>query len=205
MKEQIEKIDNILITTSIAFLAASFVLYSVNQNENIYFNISTIASLIFITLCLLLTLYAKYRESLRKSIFDSKKNQWNTELQKDLDTMIEDFYAPQLLQRIKNALGKEENMKLLQEKTKTITEILEVERKVWEVQNKNQDDYPRKLFAENQGLKMQKMIDSAFSGPLKEKHSIIKYQLEIFSKKRFILFVLGLVFFIFSISTKMFI
>jgi hypothetical protein len=181
------------------------VLYTVKAEENIYFNISTITAAIFLTLCLLLTLYAKYRESLRKSVFDSKKDKWKVDFENDLDNMMDNFFTPQYLQLVKNALSKEENKKALQDKTKTIKEILETEKQIWEKENKNQNDYSRTLFAENQGLKIQNMLDGAFSGPLKEKHAIVKYQIEIFSKKRFSLFVLGLLTFILSMGIKLFI
>lgn len=205
MRDQIEKIDNVLITATIALLAAFVVLYTAKSGGNIYFSVSTVIAITFLTLCLLLTLYAKYREAIRSSIFENQTKQWKTELDHALDEMMDDFYVPQLLELTKNALNKEENRKLLQEKTKTIAQILEMEKKVWQNENRSQHEYPRKLFVDNQGLKIQKILESSFSGPLKEKHAIIKYQIEIFSRKRFALFTLGLLAFILSMGIKLFI
>ncbi|MFA6554118.1 MAG: hypothetical protein WCS89_01270 [Candidatus Paceibacterota bacterium] len=204
MKDQIEKIDNVLITASIALLAAFVVLYSLQTGQTVYFKISTIVSIVLLVLCLLLTLYAKYRESLRKSIFDSQKDKWKSDFESDLDKIMKEFYTPSLLQFIKVTLSNEENKKALEEKTRNVKDILESERLLWEKENKSQHEYPRKLFAENQGLKIQRMLDSTFSGPLKEKHAIVKYQIEMLSQKRFTLFVLGLLAFIVSVAAKLF-
>lgn len=205
MKEQMEKIDNALITASIALLAAFAVLYSVESNQNIFLNISAIIAVISLVLCLLFTLYAKYREALRKSIFDRKNGEWKNNFEKDLDKMMEDYYTPQLLQMIKRALMNEENKQALQKDPKVFKDIFKKEKIAWEAENKTQLDYSRKLFVENQGMKIKSMLDEAFSGPLDEKNAIIKYQAEILSQKRFTLFVFGLISFIVSIGIKMFI
>ena len=205
MKEQMEKIDNVLITASIALLAAFVVLYSVELKQNIYFNTSASIAVICVVMSLLFTLYAKYREALRKDIFDSKSKKWKDDLEKDLDKMMDDYYAPQLLQMTKSALRSEENKLALQKDLKSIKDILEKEKSIWEKENKTQNDYARKLFVENQVMKIKNMLDEAFSGPLNEKNAIIKYQIEKLSQKRFTLFVLGLIFFIISVGAKMFI
>lgn len=205
MKEQMDKIDNVLITASIALLAAFVVLYSVESNQNLYVNISAIIAVISLVLCLLFTLYAKYREALRKSIFDSSSGKWKNNLEKDLDKMMENYYTPQFLQMIKRTLTNEENKQALQKDPKSIKALLEKERASWEEENKTQLEYSRKLFAENQGMKIKSMLDEAYSGPLNEKNSIIKYQVEILSQKRFTLFVFGLISFIISVGIKMFI
>lgn len=205
MKEQMEKIDNVLITASITLLAAFVVLYSLESKQSIYFNISAIIAVACVVLCLLFTLYAKYREALRKNIFDNRSKKWKDDFEKDLDKMMDDYYTPQLLQMTKRALGSEENKLTLQKDSKSIKDILEKEKSVWEKENKTQNDYARKLFAENQGMKIKNMLDEAFSGPLNEKNAVIKYQIEKLSQKRFVLFVFGLIFFIISVGAKMFI
>lgn len=204
MKENIEKIDNVLITASIALLAAFVILYSAPTERNIFFSLSAILAVILLVLCLLLTLYAKYRESLRKSIFDSQTERFKSEFEKDLDKMMDEYYSPQLMELIKHALSKEQNKKAMIEDPKAITRILDAEKKQWETDKKSQHDYTRKLFAENHSLKIQKILENAYSGPLKEKNGILRYQIEVFSKKRYMLFVVGLIAFIVSVSTKLF-
>lgn len=205
MKEKTDQIDNVLITASIALLASFVGLYSVQPEQNIYFGVSTVASVTLLAGCLLLTIYSKYRQSLRKTIFDNQKDKWKSELELDLDKNTDEFYVPQLLQFVKSVLSREEIKEALQKKTRNIKEILDTELPIWEKENKSQHDYTRKLFAENQGLKIKKMLDVAFSGPLREKHAIIKYQIEILAQKRFTLFVWGLLAFIISVAAKLFI
>ena len=204
MKEQIKKIDNVLITASIALLAAFVILYSVDLKQNIYFNVSAAVAVICLVLTLLFTLYTQYREALRNSIFDSKKDKWKNDLEKDLDKMMNDYYVPQLLQMTKNALESTKNKQAIQDDPKSIKVILEREKLIWEEENKTQHQYSRRLFVENQVMRIRGIFDEAFSGPLYEKNGLIKYQIEILSRKRFTLFVFGLLAFIFSVGAKMF-
>ena len=119
--------------------------------------------------------------------------------------MMDDYYTPQLFQMIKRAIESEENKQALQKDPTSIKDILEKEKSIWEEETKTQNEFSRKLFAENQGMKVKNMLNEAFSGPLNEKNGIIKYQIEMLSQKRFTLFVLGLVSFIVSVGVKMFI
>jgi len=205
MKEQLEKIDNVLITASTALLAAFVVLFTAESPQNIFFSTAAIVAVVFLVVCLLMTLYSKYRESYRKSIFDCRIDRWASNLKKDMDKLMEDYYTPVTLLDIKNVLANDANRQALQGETKSISDILGAERSTWDESKKRQHEYPRKLFVENQCLKLQNILNEAFSGPLTEKNSIIKYQIEIFSQKRFTLFVLGLICFIISVGIKLFI
>ena len=200
MQKQIEKIDNTLITTSIAILAAYTVIYSSNTSLNLFFSIATIFSIVFFVFCLLSTLYGKYRESLRKSIFDNQKEKWAKDLDIDLDKIMEEFVAPQLMKVVKLLLDKKENKEILVTNPEKFNSILSDEWKAWS----KDFEFPRKIFAENQVLKIQRMLDDSFRGPLKEKNAIIKYQLERFADKRYTFFVLGLIAFIVSVGVKLF-
>ena len=200
MHKQIEKIDNTLITASIAIITAYIVIYSSNTSLNLFFSIATIFSIVSFVCCLLLTLYGKYRESLRKSIFDNQKEKWKKDLDINLDKMMEEFFAPQIIKVLKLILDKKENKEILVANPEKFKSILSNE---WETWSKD-FEFPREIFAENQVLKIQRMLDDSFSGPLKEKNAIIKYQFERLTDRRYTLFVFGLVAFIISIGIKLF-
>lgn len=202
MKQQIEKIDDTLIVTSVTLLAAYVVLYSSNNvDSGLFFNVAAISSVILLALCLLLTLYGKYRTSLRKNIFDDQIDKWSKDLDTGLDKMVEDFVTPQLLRLAKTTLNKKENKEFLDVSSERLKSILNDEFKTWLQED---FDFPKKIFAENQILKIQKILNDSFMGPLKEKNAIIKYQLENFANKRYVLFIFGLISFVISIGFKLF-
>ena len=197
---QIEKIDNTIITACIALLASYVVFYSSDTISNLLFNIVTISSIILLVICLLLTLYGKYRESLRKSIFDVRKEKWAENLEADLDKIEEGFFAPQIMKALSATLEKKGNKEIMATNPEKFKSIFEDEWGAW-----NKDfEIPKKVFAENQVLKIQKILDDSFRGPLKEKNAIMKYQLERFADKRYTIFLLGLITFVVSIGIKLF-
>lgn len=200
MKQQIEKIDNTLITACITLLAAYVVVYSINENENFYFNIVTIFSIIFIALCFLLTLYGKYRESLRKNIFEQQKEKWAEDLNADLDRMTEDLITPQLMKMTRTILDKKENMEIIKDDPRKIKILLSDEWSIW----KKDLEFPTKMFADKHSLTVKKILDDSFTGLLKEKNAALKYQLETFANKRYAIFILGLILFIVSVGIRIF-
>ena len=204
MKEQIEKIDNVLITASIALLAAFVILYSLQDKQNVFFGLLTLVAITFLVFYLLLALYSKYRDSLRKDIFEHQKDKWLSDFSKDLDKMMDDWYTPQLLEFTKTVLTDDVNKKEIVANPTRIPEILEMEIKKWHKDTEVEHQYVRNLFAENHKMRLNKILDGSFSGPLQEKNAIIKHQIEIFSKNRFNFFIFGLLAFIISVGIKLF-
>ncbi|MCW3119694.1 MAG: hypothetical protein JWM28_3776 [Chitinophagaceae bacterium] len=200
MKEELEKIDNYILTSAIAILAAFVLVYSTNNGVNLLFSITTILSIIFLVCCILLILYKKYRDSLRKSIFENDKGELLKEFKINLDKYDNDFLIPQILKTIKLVLSNKENEKIVQEDPKKLKDLLEQEH----VKSKKEFDFTQNIFVENLSIKLEKILDKSFSGPLKEKNAIIKYQIESFAKYRYKFFVLGLIAFIISVGSKLF-
>jgi len=146
MSQQIEQIDNALITACITFLAAYVLIFSLDKTENIYFGFAVVSSTVFIASCLLLTLYGKFRESIRKSIFNQQKDKWAKDLESDLDRMDNELVAPLLMKVMEMTLEKKDNKEMLIKNPENLNLILGNEWENWSKDLK----FPRKLFAENQ-------------------------------------------------------
>lgn len=200
MKEDIEKIDSTIILVCMTILAAFVGLHSLEVPLGPISAVATSISAVLLTICILLTLYGKYRASLRKELFDSKQEKWFKEFKSNLDRLLEDLVTPQLIKSAKATLSDDENRKRLKQDPDKIKEILDEGWKTWE----KDLNYPRDIFVENQKLKIEKMLNESFSGPLNEKHALLKYQIERLAEKRYTLFVLGLVAFLVAIGSKLF-
>lgn len=198
MKEQTEKIDDVLLTASIAILAGSALIYTSKTESNPVFSIATLISIILLSCCILLTLYHRYRTSLRKNQFDEKIEKWFAELKSDLDHLTENFIKPQVIRAVKTTTLK--NKDRLDTDPSKMKELFLAEWADWE----KDQAVPRKFFAESQGAKMKLILNDAFNGPLKEKNALVKMQLEQFTTKRYAFFVLGLIAFIVSVASKLF-
>ncbi len=202
MEDKIDKIENHLITASITILGAEVVVYSSNNtNVNLFFSISASLSVFFLSMCFLMILYGKYRQTLRKTLFKTNEEKWNKDQDKLWNEYANNFLAPQLVKIAKGIIEDKNNVEIFSKNPEKIKLALEQE---WEKQ-KGEFDLPRKLFVENQVLKFNNIMDNAYGGPLKEKYSIVKYQCESFATKKYTFFVLGLLAFIFSVIAKLFI
>jgi len=84
-----------------------------------------------------------------------------------------------------------------------LDELKDVIKKEWHDWEKN-FKYPKKLFAENQIMKIKEMINKSFGGLIDEKNAALKFQLEVLAEKRYSFFIFGIITFILSVGIKLF-
>lgn len=184
-----EKVDNYLITACITLIAAFIVILSIKKPAETYISYTYLISLFFLIICLLFSLWHKFRFPLRQEKFEKAKKKLVRDISGEIAEFAEEFALPASQLRL-NKL-KEEN-----------PEVDDKELKKRAVSADSTEKTKKIIIThlEKLNYQMKEKSDEIFQKPMNEKNSKLKFWLDMLSKTfRYWTFGIGILFFFVSI------
>jgi hypothetical protein len=184
-----EKVDNYLISACITLIAAFIIILSIKKPSQNYISYTYLISLFFLIICLLFSLWHKFRFPIRQEKFEKVKDKIMTDISGEIAEFAEEFVLPASQLRLNKLTVENPNMN-----------EDELKKMALEGNSKNSSKKVIITYIEKLNYQLKEKSNEIFEKPLKEKNSKIKFRLDMLSKSfRYWAFGIGILFFFVSI------
>ena len=188
-----DKVDDYIIYACITIFAAILILPSENIRYSNISSILYITSLILLFISFLFSLWHRFRNTKRKFLYNLENERIMSNSAAEMADFMEDYYQPRLSFEMNNIQNNNPDLK----RDELFKKAVESKR----------DSAEKHLIIhlENMNYKMKESYNKIFNKPLDEKFGKVFFLIDRFSRKsRYVLFGLGTVSYIISISLPLF-